>query len=190
MLHESLTISRSHAIPVEWLKLQAASYGLPVLHCPTTWADYEEKFVSMLLLAKKHFAIEGIVFGDRCFDSNKLWGEKVCALAELEPIHPIWNEDPRILWQDYQALGIEALICSCLPQYKHILGHYLNQSIIDNLADLNADIFGEKGEYHTFVCNNLNIDKFIDRKVEINNYCFITYKTKVSESSSIKITKS
>jgi diphthine-ammonia ligase len=176
MLHESLDISRSHAIPIPLLHLQASQYGLPLLHFRASWAQYESAFLAMLEQAKKDFAIEGVVFGDRCFDANKLWGEKICNLARLEAIHPIWQQDPEILWQETQALGVQAFICSCLPEHKRILGSYLSQPIIDYLSNSNADIFGEKGEYHTFVTNGINVEQYIHQKVEINNYCFITYK--------------
>lgn len=175
MLHETLDLSRSHGTPVRFLQDQAQYRGLPYLHARATWEHYERQFLQMLKQAVKDFGIEGVVFGDRCFEPNRQWGQKICARLELKAFHPIWDEDPYVLWQEAQRLKIDALICSCLPQYQNMLGHHLNQQIIEDLAQSGADIFGENGEYHTFVTNGLSCDFRAGHVRRVDNYCFFAY---------------
>lgn len=175
MLHESFNIARSHGTPLKLLEEQASVRGLPLLYYRASWQDYEQEFLKMLEMAKKLHAIEGVVFGDRCFEENREWCLKVCECVGLKAFHPIWGEDPELLWQEAKIKGIDALICSCLPEHKAILGSYLNQSIIRYLREAKADIFGENGEYHTFVTNGLKGNYSRGVPVEVGNYWFFVH---------------
>lgn len=176
MLHETLPISRSHALPTPLLTMQAEGYGLPTLFYRSSWELYEQNFLAMLREAKEYFGIEGVIFGDRCFQSNQDWGLSMCAKAGLEAFHPIWNVDPHILWQEAQAKSIQAFICSCKPTLKDILGNFLSPATIDYLEQQGADIFGENGEFHTFVTNGIAIENYVKEQVQIEDYCFVTYQ--------------
>lgn len=175
MMHENLPISRSHAIPAHILSNQAYKMGLVSLQKPCTWQGYEKVFYQALEEAKKFYEIKGVVFGDRCFDQNKAWGEKICLKAGLTAHHPIWLEDPNILWQEHQKQNLSSLICSALPKYKNLVGQYLSDDILAYLQKDNADIFGEKGEYHTLLDNGLNLAKSNFVIEEANNYVFIDF---------------
>ncbi len=175
MLNDELPLSRSHAIPPQLLSLQAENYGLATLFQPTSWALYEDNFLLMLKVAKKQFGIEGVVFGDRCFQSNKEWGLRMCEEAGLLAFHPIWDLDPQLLWHELLAEKVNAFICSCQPHLKTILGRFLDQEIIDYLDQEQADIFGENGEFHSFVTNGIAIENYVHDKVQIENYCFVRY---------------
>src|SRR5688572_26531126 len=71
MLHETLDISRSHGTPVDFLYEQADVRRMPYLHFRATWENYEQEFLKMLERAQKTFGIEGVIFGDRCFEKNR-----------------------------------------------------------------------------------------------------------------------
>lgn len=175
MLHETFNIARSHGTPLKFLEEQAQVRGIPLLYYRATWQDYEQEFLKMLEMAKKLHGIEGVVFGDRCFDENREWCLKVCRLTGLKAFHPIWGEDPEKLWIETLNHGIDALICSCLPEHKAILGQFLNQDVIGYLRSTKADIFGENGEYHTFVTNGLKGDFSCGVPVEVGNYWFFVH---------------
>ena len=59
MLIEGGKRSRSHGISAAILKQQAEALKIPLVTSPTTWAEYETNFVSML----KNFKEEGIEVG-------------------------------------------------------------------------------------------------------------------------------
>jgi len=183
MMNENGLISRSHAIPERILKQQAIELGLPIVTVPSTWNDYERNFIDTLKHLVDVYKINSAVFGDIDFDSNRAWEEKVCQAAFISPILPLWKQDRKDLVLKMLAEGIHCRIVSCNQQLgEDFLGKRLDEDLIIKLEELNADVCGENGEYHTLVVNcplyqnELNVD-FLSKKNH-NNYWFQEMKLK------------
>ena len=154
VLNEHGVISRSHGIPSAILKAQAEHAGLPIHLFPSSWQDYETKFVHALQLIKKEYDLQYAVFGDIDLQAHRDWEEMVCAKAGLQAVLPLWKQDRRKLVNEMLESGIETMIVSCNEiMGERFLGKTLTPSLIDELEGLGIDACGENGEYHTLVLN-------------------------------------
>lgn len=177
MMNENGLVSRSHAIPKEILHQQAIELGLPIVTVPSSWNDYERNFIDTLQQLVEEYKINAAVFGDIDFDSNRAWEEKVCEAACISPILPLWKQDRKDLVMKMLAEGVHCIIVSCNQQLgEDFLGKKLDEELIKKLEELNADVCGENGEYHTLVVNcplysrELNVE-FLTKRNH-NNYWF------------------
>lgn len=183
MMNENGLVSRSHAIPERILQQQAIELGLPIVTVPSTWNDYEINFIDTLKYLVECYKIDSAVFGDIDFDSNRAWEEKVCQAAGISPILPLWKQDRKDLVLKMLSEGIHCIIVSCNQQLgEDFLGKRLDENLINRLEELNADVCGENGEYHTLVVNcplyqnELNVELLSKRNH--NNYWFQEMKLK------------
>jgi diphthine-ammonia ligase len=166
VLNEHGKISRSHGIPGEILKAQAKRAGLPMYLFPSSWQDYETKFVNALQLITKEYQLGYAVFGDIDLQAHRDWEEMVCTKAGLQAILPLWKQDRRKLVNEMLAAGIETIIVSCNEVMgERFLGKKLTPALIDELEELGIDACGENGEYHTLVLNCPLFSKRLDVKV-------------------------
>jgi diphthine-ammonia ligase len=183
MMNENGLVSRSHAIPKEVLQQQAVELGLPIVTVPSTWNDYEINFINTLRQLVEEYEINSAVFGDIDFDSNRAWEEKVCEAAFISPVLPLWKQDRKDLVMKMLIEGIHCIIVSCNQQLgEDFLGKKLDEELIKKLEELDADVCGENGEYHTLVVNcplyrnELNVE-FLTKRNH-NNYWFQEMKLK------------
>lgn len=152
VMNEEGKISRSHGIPAAVLELQAAKCGIPILLLPSSWEDYETKFTAALKRLKHRYNLTHAVFGDIDLVAHREWEEKVCAVAGLEAVLPLWKNDRLALLNDMMDAGISAMIVSCNDKMgEHFLGRMLDREIIPELWALGVDVCGENGEFHTLV---------------------------------------
>ncbi len=150
-MDESGAKSRSHGVPPQLLKAQAASLGIALEFYDTSWKTYEDKFIAMLRGARER-GIEQAIFGDIDLVPHREWEEKVCGAAGLEARLPLWGEERRKLVDEFIAAGFKAVVVC-------VNGNYLSQNFVGRdfdaafLADLppGVDACGENGEFHTFV---------------------------------------
>ncbi len=183
MMNENGLVSRSHAIPEKILHQQAIELDLPIVTIPSTWNDYERNFIDTLKQLVEEYEINSAVFGDIDFDSNRAWEEKVCEAACISPILPLWKQDRKDLVMKMLAEGVHCVIVSCNQQLgEDFLGKRLDEELIKKLEELDADVCGENGEYHTLVVNcplyrnELNVE-FLTKRNH-NNYWFQEMKLK------------
>jgi uncharacterized protein (TIGR00290 family) len=150
-MDESGNRSRSHGVPPQLLRAQAASLGIALEFYDTSWKTYEDKFIAMLRAARER-GIEQAIFGDIDLVPHREWEEKVCAAAGLEACLPLWDEPRRKLVDEFIAAGFKAVVVC-------VNGNYLSRDFVGRdfdaafLADLppGVDACGENGEFHTFV---------------------------------------
>ncbi|MCW3081838.1 diphthine--ammonia ligase [Segetibacter sp.] len=167
VLNEHGKISRSHGIPSEILKAQADRANLPMYLFPSSWQDYETKFVNALKLIKAQFALQYAVFGDIDLQAHRDWEEMVCAKAGLQAVLPLWKQDRRKLVDEMLASGIETMIVSCNEVMgERFLGQIITPTLVDELEALGVDACGENGEYHTLVLNCTLFNKPLSVTVE------------------------
>lgn len=154
VLNEEGRISRAHGIPRPVLEQQARALGVPLVAFPSSWSEYERRFVGALEQARLEHGVTHAVFGDIDFEPHRAWEEKVCARAGLEPVLPLWKEDRAALVRRMVAEGLEAVIVSCNPHLgPGFLGRTLSAETVADLEAAGADPCGENGEYHTLVLN-------------------------------------
>ncbi|KYG83398.1 Dph6-related ATP pyrophosphatase [Roseivirga echinicomitans] len=144
--------SRSHGIPREVLMAQAECIGLPIEFIESTWEDYEVNYIEKLNQLKTEYQFSHTVFGDIDIQSHRDWEEKVSEAAGLKALLPLWQEDREALVFEMLELGVKALVVSCRTEFApNILGKVIDEELIQVFQNLEIDICGENGEYHTLV---------------------------------------
>ncbi len=181
VLNEEGEISRSHGIPISILQAQAKAANLPLHTFSSSWNDYEEKFIHALKHCKKSHGITHAIFGDIDLDEHKAWEEKVCSIAGLKAILPLWKGDRKSLVLQMIDGGIEAVIVSCNEKMgSAFLGKTLNRNLIEELEKIDIDPCGESGEFHTLVIDCPLFIRPLDISIEqsqlINQYWFCQLK--------------
>ncbi len=177
VLNEEGKISRSHGIPEEILKKQAASAELPIRMISSSWQEYEQHFTLALHQLKHNFHLTHAIFGDIDLQAHRDWEEKVCSAAQLTAVLPLWQHDRKKLVFEMFKSDIEAIIVSCNALMgEAFIGRTLTPGLVAELEAKGVDPCGENGEYHTLV---LNCPLFTDRinvavmdKVQHKNYWF------------------
>jgi diphthine-ammonia ligase len=164
ILSEDGATSRSHALPKPLIEEQAKSLGLQPVFRSASWQQYEVEFISALHEFKKA-GIEVGVFGDIDVESHREWVRRVCGVAGIVPVHPLWERDRRELLEEFIALGFRAQIVLINEQKldKNFLGKTIQAQTITEMEEIGTDPSGEFGEYHTVVTDG----PIFSSKVEI-----------------------
>ncbi|MNF24344.1 ATP-binding region [compost metagenome] len=181
MMNENGKVSRSHGLPMFILNQQAQKMKLSLKAVPTTWGDYEEKFISTLKSLKATFDLDAAVFGDIDLQPHKDWEDKVCEAASIKAILPLWQQDRIVLVNEMIENGIETMIVSCNSQMgESYLGKILTKELAQELLGKGIDPCGENGEFHTLVINcplfseAIELPKYTTKTY--NDYCFIIWE--------------
>lgn len=152
VLNEEGKISRSHGIPEEILKQQAASAELPIRMISSSWAEYEQHFTDALVRLQEKYDLSHAIFGDIDLQAHRDWEEKVCKAARLEAVLPLWQQDRKQLVLQMFEADIEAIIVSCnTVMGQAFIGQTLTPALVAELEGIGVDPCGENGEYHTLV---------------------------------------
>lgn len=152
MLDETGKTSRSHGLPVHLLEKQAEQLGLPIMFRSATWDDYESEFISALSELKNRNIHIG-VFGDIDLEPHREWVQRVCAVKDVFPYHPLWRRDRRELLDEFIRLHFKAMIVVLRADRldKRFLGKNIDELTVAQLEAAGIDPSGELGEYHTVV---------------------------------------
>ena len=153
MLEEEGTRSRSHGMPPEILQAQADAIELPLHTAASSWSDYEEKFIRMLVNAKDQGA-EVLVTGDLDMPAHGCWHEEVTKKAGLKLAMPLWEMNHRDAVEEFIRLGFITIIVTVnvsLGMKEEDLGRILTLDYVDELEARSIDPCGEGGEFHTTV---------------------------------------
>jgi diphthine-ammonia ligase len=166
ILSEDGLTSRSHALPKQLIQEQARRLGLqPVFHF-ASWQEYEAEFISALHEFKKA-GIETGVFGDIDVDLHREWVRRVCSIAGIIPVHPLWKRDRRELLEEFIGLGFRAKIVVINDQKlgKNFLEKTIQAETIAEMEEAGIDPSGELGEYHTVVTDGPIFSSKVEIKV-------------------------
>ena len=152
VLSEDGITSRSHGLPKSVIEEQAKRLGLQAVFRSATWQQYEEEFISALREFKKN-GIDVGVFGDIDVEPHREWVKRVCGIAGIQAIHPLWQRDRRELLEEFIGLGFKAQIVVINEQMldKSFLGKFIDARTISEMEKAGIDPSGELGEYHTVV---------------------------------------
>jgi uncharacterized protein (TIGR00290 family) len=151
MFDESGERSRSNAIPLSLIRLQAAALGMELITRNASWKNYEQAFVETLrqLHDSGHRAA---IFGDIDLQAHRDWEERVCAAAGITAVLPLWQDDRRLLADEVLASGFRAVVTCTDARYlsDDFCGRTYDAGFIADLPP-GVDVCGENGEFHTFV---------------------------------------
>lgn len=171
MISEDGVTSRSHALPKLLIEEQARSLGMEPVFRSASWQEYEVEFISALHEFKK-MGIEAGVFGDIDVNSNREWVERVCTLAGILPVYPLWKRDRRELLEEFMSLGFRAEIVVINEQklHKTLLGKVIQAQTITEMEEAGIDPSGELGEYHTVVTDGPIFSSKIETEIAGHDY--------------------
>jgi uncharacterized protein (TIGR00290 family) len=146
------TKAMSHGLDRELIALQAQAMGLPILQQKVTWETYEAGFKTALVQLKLK-GITGLITGDIYLQEHKDWIERVCGESGVKAILPLWKINSAQLLSDFIEAGFKAIIVSVKAEFlgKEWLGRQVDSKLASELTQLNIDVCGEAGEFHTFV---------------------------------------
>jgi len=174
--------SRSHGLPPELLRRQAASLGLKLVTAQTSWAGYEAAF-QRALRKLSAAGVGGGVFGDIDIAAHRQWVERACETAGLEARLPLWMAERRTLMQRFVDAGFRAVVCTVrLDRLDETwLGREVDTAFIDELqARPHVDLCGEQGEYHSFVYDGPIFQRPVDFQIKARQcrqgYGFLSYQ--------------
>lgn len=145
-----------HGIPQPVLTQVSASLGIPVTLVKTPGgAAYAENFRAELARQRDAFGAQVCVFGDIDVAGHLEWCTAQCTAVGLTASFPLWQQPRAALVYEGIDLGFRAIITvvdTARMQERHV-GEQLTRQRADEIAAEGADICGENGEYHTFVCD-------------------------------------
>ena len=152
MMTENPERSRSHGLHIKLLQAQSKAIRLPLVTVSAKWEDYESAFIKQLKVFKKNGVTDG-VFGDIDIEAHREWVEHASQAAEIIPHEPLWQKDRERLVVDFINSGFKAAIVSVKSDVLDpgFLGCDLTLDLLEKFRELNIDLAGENGEYHTFV---------------------------------------
>lgn len=159
--------SNFHRIPMEILEKVSKSVGIKIIKVFVNNGDsYEEKFEEGLKEAKS-LGASACIFGDIDIESHKTWGEARCLNVSMNAEFPLWNKRREDVTDDFINSGFKAVIKKVNLKYlsSDYLGEELNINLVSKFKDLNIDVCGENGEYHTFVYDGPLFKNKVDFKV-------------------------
>lgn len=161
--------SRSHGLRKDVILKQAEAIGCPVLFVPCSWEDYEEKFISSLILLRQK-GIKSMVFGDIKIENDpewsdhRQWADKACNAARVFPIQPLWDDTHESILNDFFKSKFCASFISVKNTKIHpdMLGKKISLEYLQSLSSLGIDSCGERGEFHTVVTDGPLFQKKLD----------------------------
>lgn len=150
MFEEDGERSKSHGLKKQILEAQAERMGLPLVIGQADWVGYEEEFIRHLQNFKEQ-GIEMGVYGDIDLQDHLDWVEKVSKQAELDVLHPLWQEARRSLLEELVEEEFKAVITvvDTARVGEEFLGRAFTRELIEELEALGIDACGEEGEFHT-----------------------------------------
>lgn len=150
MFEEDGERSKSHGLKKQILEAQAERMGLPLVIGEADWVGYEEEFIRHLQNFKEQ-GIEMGVYGDIDLQDHLDWVEKVSKQAELDVLHPLWQEARRSLLEELVEEEFKAVITvvDTARVGEEFLGRAFTRELIEELEALGIDACGEEGEFHT-----------------------------------------
>lgn len=155
-LDETGLKTRSHGVTKELILAQGKSIGVTNEFISTAWSNYESQFIEKL--NELHgYGVQQAIFGDIDLIAHREWEEKVCSLARITPILPLWNEDRLSMVYEFLDAGFKARVVCVDGRYlneSHV-GVEFNRQYIEQLPE-EVDACGENGEFHTFVYDGPN----------------------------------
>ncbi|MCB1143035.1 MAG: diphthine--ammonia ligase [Leptospiraceae bacterium] len=146
-------LSSHHKLPLNLLKAQAESIGIPFYPFAYNSGDTEyEMNMKNVLLEFYNMKIRDSIFGDIHLEELRKFREEKLKQVQFECKFPLWKRNTTDLIKDFFRLGFRAVIVSVDEKALNetYLGKELTPELVDSFPS-GVDHCGENGEYHTFV---------------------------------------
>ncbi len=145
--------SKSHWLIKDLIKAQSEALRLPIYTRQATWNTYEEEFIKGLKHIKNTNNIDYGVFGDIDIEDHRLWCEKVCQVASMTQIHPLWQKNRLEILNNFINAGFKAkiVVINTNMMSSKFIGRDIDLSLLEEIKTTGIDPCGENGEYHTIV---------------------------------------
>lgn len=137
-----------HGLDPRVFKIQAEALDIDIKQKEVTWDTYEKGFKGTV----GKLDVGHGVFGDIELEGHREWVEKVCSTLEIDPVLPLWGEEPEELFHDFIE-RYESIIIKIDSEMieKRWLGESLSEEFLNYLVENDVHPMGENGEYHTYV---------------------------------------
>ncbi|SHJ05470.1 MJ0570-related uncharacterized domain-containing protein [Pseudozobellia thermophila] len=150
-IDEKTATSSIHDIPLNLLRQQADSIGIPLY--PVTLSK-EKSYTEGMTEAATHFKDQGVkhfIFGDIFLSDVRAYREKILHPLGITLVEPLWGKTSKQVMADFLQSGIKTKII--LTQADQLDENFIGREIDGDFArslPSGVDLCGEKGEYHTF----------------------------------------
>jgi len=144
-----------HGVREELIELQSEAIGIPVHRMYVGGRGSNDDYVPALRAALESFKNRGItnvIFGDIFLEDLRQWRESLLAGCGMTGVFPLWQEDTRVLVQEFIDRRFKAIICCTNDAQltRSEVGRSLDAAFVQGLPP-GVDPCGENGEYHSFV---------------------------------------
>lgn len=137
-----------HGLDPDLMSAQADALGMEIHQKKVTWDTYEDGFKETVNSIDPDIG----VFGDMELQEHRDWVERITEELGVEPILPLWHEDPIRLYREFID-NFETMIIKIDKEEvdREWLGHKLDEEFLEYALENDIHPMGENGEYHTFV---------------------------------------
>lgn len=145
--------SRSNGVSSQILQQQALALNLPIRLKESSWNNYESNLVEALIEIKHTYSVTQCVFGDIDLIAHRQFEESVCQQSGLSACLPLWGKSRLDVRNEIIQLGIKSKLSVVSKRYAldEFLGTEYSKLDFACLEQLDVDICGENGEFHTLV---------------------------------------
>lgn len=153
-VNSSSSRSTMHDIPLELLKRQASSIGIPlyvVNLSPASGMDEYNKAMSDAVLHFKEQGVTTFIFGDIFLYDVRKYREDALRPLGIDVLEPLWDKSSWEVMEEFLQSGLKTIIVTTTATVlgREYIGRHIDESLIKDLPE-SADVCGEQGEYHTF----------------------------------------
>jgi len=144
---------RFHGVRRELIAAQADALGLELIETHTDPGDYESALIGVLETLKAR-GVGSVLFGNIHLEDIRDWYDERLRPLGLAHGEPLWGDPLETLLDEFLDRGYRTRIVSVNLEMGRAewLGRELDRSLIEEIRAVpDADIAGERGEYHTFV---------------------------------------
>lgn len=155
-----------HAVRRQLVAAQADRLGIAVfsvdLPSPCTNDEYEARMAEALGVAH-HDGVDEIVFGDLFLEDVRAYRELAMTGMGVVPMFPLWGRPTDELAHEMIDVGIRAVVTCVDPRQldASFAGRWFDRDFLRDLPP-HVDPCGERGEFHTFVCDGPGFSAPID----------------------------
>ena len=156
-----------HAVRRALLEEQAAIIGLPLDIIPVPYPCPNELYEAAMATFVEEAKVRGVThfaFGDLFLEDIRRYREEKLAGTGIDPLFPLWGLPTRTLAEEMVASGLRAFITCIDPKQapREWAGRLFDGAFVDAIPG-GIDPCGERGEFHTFVCDG----PMLRRRIEV-----------------------
>ncbi|PVU92683.1 hypothetical protein BB560_001879 [Smittium megazygosporum] len=146
--------STMHGIPIELLKKQAKSIGIPLYIVDLTPEGNMEDYENSMFKAVEHFKNIGVThfaFGDISLHDVRKYRVEKLEPSGISLVEPLWGMREEEVMKEFLESGLKTIIVTTMAEHldERYIGRHIDEIFIKDLPE-NVDICGENGEYHSF----------------------------------------